>query len=65
MLRANLAPGLVNGSIGTVIGFRECTARDIPRYLLPYADVTSKSTYNDNNNANNNNNSNNLNAYRE
>ncbi|CCW60438.1 unnamed protein product [Phytomonas sp. EM1] len=33
MLRANLAPGLVNGSLGTVVGFRELHPDQLPAHL--------------------------------
>ncbi|KPI84400.1 putative DNA repair and recombination helicase protein PIF2 [Leptomonas seymouri] len=34
MLRANFGPGLVNGSLGTVVGFRKLMLAELPRYLV-------------------------------
>ncbi|KPA76935.1 putative mitochondrial DNA repair and recombination helicase protein PIF2 [Leptomonas pyrrhocoris] len=34
MLRTNFAPGLVNGSLGTVVGFRKLVLEELPRYLV-------------------------------
>jgi ATP-dependent DNA helicase PIF1 len=34
MLRANFAPGLVNGSLGTVVSFRKLVLEELPRYLV-------------------------------
>ncbi|CAJ1018820.1 PIF1-like helicase/AAA domain containing protein, putative [Leishmania shawi] len=34
MLRTNLAPGLVNGSLGTVVGFRKLQINQLPRYIV-------------------------------
>ncbi|GET86641.1 DNA repair and recombination helicase protein PIF2, putative [Leishmania tarentolae] len=34
MLRANLAPGLVNGSLGTVVGFRALEVDQLPRHII-------------------------------
>ncbi|KAG5485331.1 hypothetical protein LSCM4_05967 [Leishmania orientalis] len=34
MLRTNLAPGLVNGSLGTVVGFRRLEIDQLPRYIV-------------------------------
>ncbi|EAN79651.1 DNA repair and recombination helicase protein PIF2 [Trypanosoma equiperdum] len=33
MLRTNLAPGLVNGSLGVVVGFKELSAKHLPRFV--------------------------------
>ncbi|KAG5510090.1 hypothetical protein JKF63_06985 [Porcisia hertigi] len=34
MLRTNLAPGLVNGSLGTVVAFRKLEIDQLPRYIV-------------------------------
>ena len=34
MLRTNLGPNLVNGSLGTVVGFRKLIMEELPRYVV-------------------------------
>ncbi|KEG13633.1 PIF1 helicase-like protein [Trypanosoma grayi] len=45
MLRVNLAPGLVNGSLGVVVGFKELRAGQLPRYLTTPARLEAVESY--------------------
>ncbi|RNF25851.1 putative DNA repair and recombination protein,mitochondrial precursor [Trypanosoma conorhini] len=45
MLRTNLSPGLVNGSLGVVVGFKELKLECLPRYLTKSGRLDAADSY--------------------
>ncbi|RNF10624.1 putative DNA repair and recombination protein,mitochondrial precursor [Trypanosoma rangeli] len=45
MLRTNLSPGLVNGSLGVVVGFTELKLDNLPRYLTKFGRLEAVDSY--------------------
>ncbi|ESL09140.1 PIF1 helicase-like protein [Trypanosoma rangeli SC58] len=45
MLRTNLSPGLVNGSLGVVVGFKELKLDSLPRHLTKFGRLDAVDSY--------------------